>query len=180
MTEAIPHIAESLREVAGDLGPSCLALVQGYPATTFARLNESGLELPPTLGGSGDLPWQLFWDVRAFGQKGEFHAWKRANGSWKGRLRMTSEVPDRIERQYPVWGRPSGPAQNGWQLYSEERGTEVWVPEEAAQGASRLVLEVWQIVGEPRELPEELRGGGLSIIDAMIVGLIPSPYAEEE
>jgi CRISPR-associated protein (TIGR03984 family) len=169
-----------------DVGPKPLALLQGYPVTCFVRVTQAGrLEIPPAfrslaLDANGELRWDLFWDLRVFGGSAEHHAWKTANSKWRHR-RLGCPPPNdtnHIERFYPVWGSRSR-SLDGWVLYSEPRGADVWVPEEFA-ASRQLGLKVMQIIGQP-EIPEnrdDLNSGIATVVDAMIVSLEGRPKNE--
>jgi hypothetical protein len=156
------------------LGGDVFALLSGYPASCFARITADALLLPP---GFEDLqpepfalPWTLFYDIRVFGETGEWHAWcqsgARGRREWSARFRRFDDINDRIEREYPILGTRVVERRNGWALRREQRGPAVWVPESIAGDAeSRPVLRVWQILGvEPDS------NGIMGVVDAAVAG----------
>ena len=151
-----------------------MALLQGYPFTGFAKISNGAILLAPAhrrLVPHG-IRWDLFWDIRVFGELGETHVWKLADDIWMDRFEMARNGADILPRDYPVWGTPTGDAEEDWMLFREERGTEVWIPREFATH-SRVVLQIDQILGETGET------GIVSIVDAMIRCLKPSSKEED-
>ena len=149
-----------------------LGLLQGYPFTGFSKFSEGTIAVAPAhrrLCPDG-IRWDLFWDARIFGEKGEVHFWKLASGQWRHRFEATREAGDQdvIHRAFPVWGYPSEVSEEGWVLFREHRGVEVWIPPEYGE-AHELALEVDCILGETSE-----RSGIISVVDSMIRRLKPS------
>ena len=157
-----------------DVGREPMALLQGYPFTGFVKILDGALQLAPAhrkLVPSG-IPWDLFWDIRVFGDRGERHIWKLDDRTWDSRYESFRDDENVLHREYPVWGTPTGILEEGWSLFREERGPEVWIPSELAS-QKRMVLEIDQILGETSKRGIE------SIVDAMIRRLKPSPLLEE-
>lgn len=149
-------------------GEVALALVQGYPFTTFARVRSNGtLELPPAPWSAQRVRWDRFWDVRVFGINGEWHAWKLGNGQWYARLYAApagGEIPyGAIERCYALWGTDidSQPEWGDWRRYSEERGAVVWAP---LASPATLRIKTWLLLTPDEET------GLMHATDAVIRG----------
>lgn len=111
-------------------------LIQGFPATGFARILDGRLEL--RLSPSGESPesidWRRYFDVRMFGPKGEWHLWLGPKRAWRGRFRSKNDWPreQRIHRYFALWGTTAG-REGDWYHCTETRGAEVWVPAFAAR-----------------------------------------------
>ena len=143
---------------ANALGPDqVLALVQGYPYSGFGVVNGNAIHLP------GDRSLQdpgLYWDLRLFSNRGEWHGWKTGT-VWRER-RFPNEKSSElypISRDYILWG--DKPELIGeWSRFIETRGAEVWVP---GSHATPLRLHVKLLVDYH---PESHLAG---IVDAVIV-----------
>ena len=117
-------------ELPDKLGGRLYALIAGYPATFFARVEPGGFELPPdpkldAFRGRGfALDWSLFYDIRVWGENGEWHAWR--DDEWFDRTRMFEDLKDTLDyRDYPILGRHDVREDHGWILRSERRGPQV-------------------------------------------------------
>src|ERR1041384_7155896 len=65
-------------------GVSPRVLLQGYPFTTFGRLESNGeISRPP--GFRDPIDWDRFWDVRVFAHSREWHAWRMDARLWSSR-----------------------------------------------------------------------------------------------
>ncbi|MBZ5726956.1 MAG: hypothetical protein LAP87_18415 [Acidobacteriia bacterium] len=141
-------------ELPDKLGGRLYALIAGYPATFFARVEPGGFELPPdpkldAFRGRGfALDWSLFYDIRVWGENGEWHAWR--DDEWFDRTRMFEDLKDTLDyRDYPILGRHDVREDHGWILRSERRGPQVWVPAEWPKrdvAGKRPVLVVQPII----------------------------------
>ena len=183
--------SERLESTLPKLGENVYALIAGYPASCFARVTPAGLDLPPDLSslkkGPFQLAWSLFQDIRAFGEKGEWHAWYE--DGWHDRLLLFDGLKpeDMIDRLYPILGTRGSPGQGTWTLRTEDRGTSVWVPTEfacAGKPNKRPVLVVTQIVkiGPTRGADGETVGNGLlcGIGDAAIRQFTEAEAGQDE
>ena len=168
-----PIKPESMNErvlaAGAKVGGGAMALLQGYPFTGFAKFSQGAMEFAPAQQKLG-VDWKLFWDIRVFGELGEEHFWKWHDGDWRCRFRKRGA--DFLKRQYPVWGTPTETIENGWTLFREERGTEVWIPSELVT-RKRMVLEIDQVLGVSSE-----ESGVVSVVDSMIRSLKASEEKE--
>ena len=169
-------VAERLRSLQSKLGAPLYALLSGYPATFFARVGAGGFEPPPetTLeafsGRNFAIDWDLFYDIRVWGHRGEWHAWRA--DEWCDRIRMFDDLKGEdllSPRRYPILGRHEGGEQDGWVLRVEGRGPQVWVPIEWFHGKGdrsrwRPVLEIWPIVEPEPQFDTGLYGVADSVI----------------
>lgn len=164
-------LVEHAADVAG-AGAGACALIQGYPGSGFAEVcgGELLLGLSPRVDGFDPT---YYWDVRLFGEKGEWHCWSDG-GRWRGRLAKVVQdhfTCDRIrERSFALWG--SRVAQDdGWQVCEETgRGVQVRVPRswraELSEKDLPVLLRIWERV-EPEP------GTGLAgVVDALIRGFL--------
>ena len=162
MTE-IEMAGEWLRQAAKAVGEGRASLLlQGYPYTCFARIIESGsLELPPPFR---ECPpnWDLFWDVRVFGPKGEWHAWRDGAGRWWDRRYEAKESENEIHRRYVLWGTAVEVTSDVWSCCYEERGAEVWVPFEATGHRLPLRLKLKLLIDYEPET------GMAGVVDAVM------------
>lgn len=129
-----------------------MLLAQGYPFTGFVLLcDEDRLSPPPGVDAATFDDWSLFWDLRLFGDLGEWHLWREADGEWSGRLAEPEDPSwkDAIPREDVLWGsRNPSQEQDGvqWTLYSENRGAAVWVPPTGIEMMRFARLRLWQRV----------------------------------
>ena len=156
---------EDWEKAVSDVGDGeVYLLLQGYPMTGFASVTKDRrLSLPSDLLHQV-LDWNLFWDVRMFGQQAEWHAWRNNVGAWNDRLAKPGAWPGAIERSYVLWGNTVSRAQGGWACCHEQRGAEVWVPEQVARNGLPVRLRVLHRV------EYEPHTGLAGITDAMICG----------
>lgn len=164
-------LAEKLKSMPATLGGQVYALVAGYPATFFARVNEDRFELPPdpkldAFGSKGfALDWKLFYDIRVWGDSGEWHAWWE--GEWHARPRVFGKLGDTLnDRQYPILGTRDEKETEDWVLRKETRGPAVWVPTDWSGGKDRAekrpVLVVVPIIEPDKE------NGLYKVVDSVI------------
>ena len=141
---------------------ACL-LVQGYPATGFWVISEKGVFTPPD--ESPSLNWDLYWDLRLFGDRGEWHLWRTGAGAWAGRLCASGEWSEYLDRNDALWGTRSEKREvdgRFWTRLWEERGATVWVPGEATELPVRLKVR--------RHIGYQPETGLAGFVDAMILG----------
>ena len=148
----------------GAVGPDPVALLQGYPFTGFVRVTDEGLDFPPAWAEAGrSVDWELYWDVRLFGGRGEIHCWRRGRSGWHWRLLAAGGEGADLQL-YPLWGeRDAARAVPGWECYWETRGAEIWVPAEHAKGRPELSLQV------RRRVEPDPTSGLAGVVDAGIL-----------
>jgi CRISPR-associated protein (TIGR03984 family) len=118
--------------------------VQGYPSTGFGRVTEDSVEWRLSPEGSV-FDAQYSFDVRLFGDLGEYHRWCLGKNQWNDRLakvddeRWSWRAPD---RKFVLWGS-SERTENGWTYLTEQRGIKLWAPIEA-QHKKHISLPVWE------------------------------------
>ncbi len=110
-----------------------IALVQGYPATGFARVTPTRVDwrLSPD---DGVFDSRYSSDVRLFGDLGEWHCWSVRSDQWRGRLAREADegwVDSALARDYVLWGTRVDERMDGWTCVSEARGVRLWIPLEA-------------------------------------------------
>lgn len=141
-------------------------LVQGYPATGFWVATGEQILFPPD-GSSPSLDWNLYWDVRLFGNKGEWHLWRTGQGKWRGRFCTASEWEDFLDREDALWGtQVETKTADGrkWTKLWEERGAAVWVPFEVRKEKLPVRLKI------RRKVDYQPDTGLAGFTDAMILG----------
>jgi hypothetical protein len=147
---------------------SAVLLAQGYPFTGFVLLRDGDrLSPPPGVDAAAFGDWNLFWDLRLFGDLGEWHLWREDDGEWSGRLAEPADLTwkDSIPREDVLWGsRNLSQEQDGvqWILYSEKRGAAVWTPDTGIEMKRFARLRLWQRVDY------DSRTGLAGIVDAML------------
>lgn len=150
---------------------SALLLAQGYPFTGFVVINkDDAMCWPPGIDAKLWNGWNLFWDLRLFGDRGEWHLWRTNDGQWKDRL-ASPERPEwkdhHIARADVLWGKQKGSEENdgiSWIRYSETRGACVWVPEACVEKDRPARLHLWQRI--------ECDGNGIAgVVDVMLRGI---------
>ena len=165
--EPIPKMdTDWLKAHAGDVSSQeAVVLLQGYPATGFGRVSKDTLELRLT----PEVPVfdaTYYWDVRLFGETGEWHCWRLPGGEWRGRLAKPDEWRDTRKKQLVLWGpqQGRGTPEAGWICCEEPaRGAKVWAPS-AAPLPFPVLLQVLERV-------EVEKDTGLSgVTDAMLRG----------
>jgi CRISPR-associated protein (TIGR03984 family) len=149
-------------------------LIQGYPGSGFARIVNGKLELKlepeETMDDPLAIVWSRYFDIRMFGDRGEWHLWQ-SNSGWNGRFRGVEEWPktNRMDRDFALWGTLiEGPVQ-GWWRCSEERGPVVWLPEFALAGPGKNGRQQSGVL-KIRQQVEFDDAGIAGIVDAMIMG----------
>jgi CRISPR-associated protein (TIGR03984 family) len=160
--------------------------VQGYPFTGFLVVEpeaESGvLRKPPGVTCSfEDL--SLFWDLRLFGEKGEWHLWREDDGEWSGRFLARGECSPHIERKDVLWGLPAekkgtSEREEGtrdgvvWTRFTEDRGAAFWIPGQRLKKEPAR-LRLWQKIEED--------GAGLAgVVDVMLCELVTAEEARAQ
>jgi CRISPR-associated protein (TIGR03984 family) len=120
-------LAAHAAETAGD--GSAYLLIQGYPSTGFSRIQNRALEfrLYPAVDSIEDSDWDYYFDVRMFGELGEWHCWRAPSLGWRGRLAKTSEWQNSFDRSHVLWGTRFEKQDSWWQC-AEGRGAQIWVP----------------------------------------------------
>lgn len=149
--------------------PGRVALLQGYPLTSFAVLRGDEWRLPPGMPAVKSLKWDLFWDIRVFGDGVEYHAWRTSQGWFWRKLdagKLPAESP--YEKSYYLWGNKlDGEVVDGWWCCSEDRGARVWIPVESKadpKGPLPLQLKMRCVI------EKDPTSGLAGIVDAAIVG----------
>jgi CRISPR-associated protein (TIGR03984 family) len=128
------------------------SVVRNYPFTGFVLMRDMDrLSPPPGVDPARFGDWSLFWDLRLFGDLGEWHLWREDDGKWTGRLAEATDPSwkDSIPRVDVLWGsRNLSQEHDGvqWILYSEKRGAAVWVPHTNLQMKRFARLHLWQRV----------------------------------
>jgi CRISPR-associated protein (TIGR03984 family) len=154
------------KEVSDD-GPA-YGLLQGYPATGFCSVENGGLLLGVSPSEVTEFDPEYYWDVRLFGNLGEWHCWRTPKG-WFGRLATKSceEWNDPVKRWMALWGSRVV-SDSDWHLLSENRGARVRVPQSWRRALEDkdlpILLEIWERV-EP-----ESETGIAGVVDAMVRG----------
>jgi len=147
-------------------GPAWL-LLSGYQASGFGLVTEDRVILGLTPNVPEFAPEHL-WDVRLFGDKGEWHCW-RVGSKWKGRLALAEAWEQPRERKFALWGTDVRDDGDWWSVF-EKRGAAVKVPKrlwpELNTRHLPLLLCVWERVDQ--EPDTGLAGVG----DAMLRGLL--------
>ncbi|HET6842929.1 MAG TPA: CRISPR-associated protein Csx19 [Candidatus Angelobacter sp.] len=171
-----PMSSEWLLQHAGDAGGTAVLLIQGHPATGFGRVSGGKIDLrlePGLQQTAEDLPWSLCFDIRMFGDRGEWHCWRIEGSIWRGRFagRDREEWQEKdgkaFARHYVLWGTKFT-REGDWVRCSESRGSVVWVPAES----------YGEKEGEPAHLAVRERvefdaeTGIASVADAMILGFV--------
>lgn len=158
---------QAIANAAKDLGGADHYLfIQGYPFTTFARLDNGQIVLPPAdlFDPAKLVAWRFFFDVRLFNENGEVHFWNDGRGNWTRRIAKRDDWKDHhIERNYVLWGTRIEPKTGGWALLSEDRGAEVWVPDHFTGADLPIRLKMHLRVGRDEDT------GLAGIVDSMIL-----------
>jgi CRISPR-associated protein (TIGR03984 family) len=137
MTETIGINRQWLRKKAGDVAGSGTAylLIQGYPATGFGKINDGkiDLRLEPDVHGDVELEWDYYFDVRMFGELGEWHCWHTLRGDWNARFANETEWKDSdnekyFERNYVLWGTQFIGRGDWCECLEKGRGARIWIP----------------------------------------------------
>jgi CRISPR-associated protein (TIGR03984 family) len=143
-------------------------LVQGYPATGFWVVTDNNLLTPPD-GSKPVLEWNLYWDIRLFGKKGEWHLWRTGHDAWRGRFCVPDEWADFMDREDALWGtqvETTETAGRKWTRLWEERGACLWVPFKVRKDNLPVRLKI-------RRRVDFQPGTGLAgFTDAMILGFV--------
>lgn len=171
--EINPMTNQWLLDHAHEAGDEPVLLVQGHPATGFARMAGGKLDfhLEPDVHEVGiELPWRLYFDVRIFGERGEWHCWRVQGAHWRGRFAGRDENEWQVKpgkafsRSYALWGEQFK-REGDWVRWSEKRGAVVWTPARYDKDDQQpFRLEVRQRV----EFDQET--GIAGVVDAMILG----------
>ncbi|HLJ48966.1 MAG TPA: CRISPR-associated protein Csx19 [Bryobacteraceae bacterium] len=153
-----------LKNAALAVGGNARALIQGYPYTGFARVSDTGELTAPDVELSAPV-WRRFWDVRVFGQDGEWHAWRGGDSIWQDRDSRVHAREGRecIQRTYALWGSDAE-IHDGWTCCQEQRGARIWVPFDAWH-IRRLPLEV-----EVQHVVDFDENGICGVVDFFITG----------
>jgi len=109
-----------------------------------------------------DLDFSLLQDLRLVGPKGEWHIWRIADGTLKGRFISDSVPIDYIEEDYLLWGtdKANSSEHPGWTLVYEERGMKLWLPWESTELPAKIKV---------RHLIKQDEASGLAaIMDSML------------
>ena len=104
-------------------------VIQGAPGTGVARVKAGVLELKLVPEVREFVP-ERYWDIRMFGEKGEYHCWMTSDRTWRARFAKQHDDPDwtiTTIRSYPLWGTQNK-REGEWFRRSEERGTTVRNP----------------------------------------------------
>lgn len=162
-----PRGAEWLVDLRSDVSDGdAWLLVQGYPATGFLVVTQEGLLTPPD-GLAPPLDWNLYWDLRLFGSKGEWHCWRTAPNVWRGRFCAANEWKDFMDREDALWGtqvETQGKDGRLWSRLWEQRGASVWVPFEVKEAQLPVRLKI------RRRVDYQPSTGLAGFTDAMILG----------
>ena len=138
----------------------------------FGVVMKDNICFPPGV----ELDWTFTSDLRLFGEKGEWHAWRDWDGKHYARLLKTDEMTDALTEHHFLWGRKKVDIDNGpWIKVVEDRGAEIWLPlacEGLEDSDLPLRLKLKQIVDY--DLDYHLAG----ITDAALVGLVRSSNEE--
>lgn len=149
-------------------GAKCGAwiLLQGAGSTGFGYVTGSrllwGLQ-PKEIGFADSLPW----DIRIFGDSGEWHLWKLGS-KWSARFASTIEWDEVHTRRQPLWGSRVR-TEDGWHYITEDRGATIQLPtawrETLAAADIPLVLVVRERIGRDKDT------GLAAVVDAMLCGI---------
>ncbi len=166
--EEIAMSEQWLRDHASGVSKSeAWILFQGAPASGFGRVKSGVLELKLTPEGVKQFVPERYWDVRMFGELGEYHCWKGSDQKW--RMRFASRCdPDwtfTTTRNYALWGTENLP-KGEWFRRSEDRGATVWIPAAALPG----VGEKDDVSLNAKLRIEQDDAGIAGIVDAMLCG----------
>ena len=85
---------------AADLGREPMVLVQGYEWTGLGYYRNGEIDF----GRKLPFLWTEYWDVRVFGEKGEWHCW-RSGDVWRARYAAVEDWKDHEVRDYVLKGR---------------------------------------------------------------------------
>ena len=168
MAETLIVASQEWISAAGEtLGPDpVLAILQGYPYSGFGLVAGADIQLPRNEVFNDP---SLYWDLRLFSAKGEWHAWK-VGPRWYERRFFANEsglsteqtLLKPIHRDYILWGGDTPEPIGDWTRFIETRGAEVWVP---GRHTTPLKLRMKLLVDyDPKS---HLAG----IVDAVICGI---------
>ena len=147
-------------------------LLQGYPTTCFASIEEgTGITLPPKSPVSS-VDWDYFWDVRMFGSQGEWHAWRHEPGRWQARALLTADLSDPVPRDQVLWGARVEVHVDGWTCCSEANGVRLWLPFHVEKHQLPVLLRTYHVVGCEEDT------GVAGFVDAMLTGFSWAGRAE--
>ena len=137
-------------------------LVQGYPSTGFGRVTKESVEWKLSPEGSA-FDARYSFDVRLFGDLGEYHCWCLGKNQWKCRLakkddeRWKRRAPD---RKFVLWCAAQK-TENGWTYLTEQRGIKFWAPING-HPKKHIFLPLWE------RIETEEKTGLAYIKDAML------------
>jgi CRISPR-associated protein (TIGR03984 family) len=151
-----------LKIQASALNESPFILVQGYEWTGLGQFSNGEFKF----GRLIEWRWSEIWDVRLFGDTGEWHCWKSGDGSWFGRFAATESVPKefRIERDYVLWGRSIEKGKN-WAQEANGASVFIPIPVEGNLAQRPLRLMAWELI------QSDPKTGQCFIADAMLRGV---------
>jgi CRISPR-associated protein (TIGR03984 family) len=162
----------ALRSKAADPGSEAWLFWQAPTFIGFAKVPSGASESPkwqPEALSANSLDFTLVEDFRLFGPKGEWHFWRTASGSLKGRFRANSGQAgeDEYDETYLLWGavvdKEASGKHPGWSCLTEERrGMRIWLPRKQV-GSLPAKVSVRHFIN--RDPKSSLAG----IVDSMIL-----------
>jgi len=151
---------EWLVSKAAAIGNDAVVLLQGYEWTGLGYLNgEQRLDFGRPL----DWRWPEYWDVRIFGEVGEWHCWRVDERKWSGRYVTAQEWEEKEDREYVLRGRE---LEGNW--VRESGGAKFYYPKALVSNDLKehpLRLSAWLEVGE------DVKTGQAFFRDAMLRGI---------
>jgi CRISPR-associated protein (TIGR03984 family) len=135
----------------------------------FGVVRQEAIHWPPNIRPD----WSRVFDLRLFGEQGEWHVWPYWDHPWQSRLLRLQDNKDFLTEYHALWGTQARSVAGAWVTLIEDRGATLWLPVTIRNNDLPLRLKLAQIVGY------DPKSGLAGIVDAALIALVSASDAEK-